>query len=146
MSPFFTLNPSGKKTSTYLQSVIALALSNAALKFLPCSFEPHMLSSSTPKATLNTESRVAFMNRSYIDKTRITSLHKMKFKKMMYLAIVVKVCFENVLNVSRVRSINLIPERANQSVSLVLASKISHEMVQPVEVDELIENGATDWM
>lgn len=65
---------------------------------------------------------------------------------MTYPAVVVKVCFENVLNINRISSINLIPERANQSVSPVFASKISHVMVQPVEVEKLIENGVNNWM
>ncbi|KAG5626803.1 hypothetical protein H5410_012021 [Solanum commersonii] len=59
---------------------------------------------------------------------------------MAYLAIVFKVCFQNVFDASRVRSTNPILERANKSVSLVLASKISHVMVHPVEVDKQIEN------
>ncbi|KAG5626802.1 hypothetical protein H5410_012020 [Solanum commersonii] len=60
--------------STYLRTFNALASSNASLNFFPLSFEPHMLSSSTPKATLNIESGDDFMNRSYIDHTSITHL------------------------------------------------------------------------
>lgn len=64
--------------------------------------------------------------------------------KMVYLAIVFKVCFQNVFNVSRVRSLYPILERSNESVSFLLGSKISLEMVNYEEVDNQIENGATN--
>ena len=62
----------------------------------------------------------------------------------IYLSIVLKIGFENILNISWFRSVNLISERVEQPVSPVLGSKISHVMVQPVEVQHLIEDGASN--
>uniref|UniRef100_A0A7C8YC53 Uncharacterized protein n=1 Tax=Opuntia streptacantha TaxID=393608 RepID=A0A7C8YC53_OPUST len=56
----------GHSTSTYRYRDIALASSKASLNLLPSSFEPHMLSSSTPNPTLKIESNVDFINRSWI--------------------------------------------------------------------------------
>ena len=62
-----------------------------------------------------------------------------------YLAIIVKVGFEYVLNIERVRSVNLIPEEVEKPVSLVLASKISHVMVQSLEVEKLMKHSPSNW-
>lgn len=63
---------------------------------------------------------------------------------MVQLAIIFKDCLQNVFHVIRVRSKIIIPESANESVSILLAKMISNVMVQPVEVDEMIENGAAN--
>lgn len=51
------------------------------------------------------------------------------------LAIVVKVCFEYILNICRIRGVYLVSQWAEQPVGFVLGSKSSHIVVQPIEVE-----------
>lgn len=55
-----------------------------------------------------------------------------------YLAIVCEICFEDVLNICRVSSANLTSEETKQSITCVLVCKISHVMVQFLEIDQLV--------
>lgn len=62
-----------------------------------------------------------------------------------YLAIIIKVGFENILNILWIGGVNLIPEGPNQPVGLVLGSKISHVIMQPFEVEQLVKDCASNW-
>jgi predicted Kef-type K+ transport protein len=64
----------------------------------------------------------------------------------LYLAIIFEVCFQYILNICWVCSINLTPKKAEQSVGLVLPSKISHIVLQPMEIQKLVKYGATNSM
>jgi len=56
-----------------------------------------------------------------------------------YLAIILKVCFEYILDIFRVGGVNLVPRGIEEPVGPVLAGKVSHIVVQPVEVEELVK-------
>lgn len=58
---------------------------------------------------------------------------------MIYLAIIAEISFEYVLDICWVHSVNLVPKRAEKPVCPVLSSKVSHIVVQPMEVEELVK-------
>lgn len=65
---------------------------------------------------------------------------------MPYLAKILEVGFENILNIFWVGSINLIPEGAEKPVCFILSSKICHVMMQSVEIEELVKHSSCNWM
>ena len=51
-----------------------------------------------------------------------------------------------ILNICWVSRIDLIPKGTEQPVGLILPSKISHIVLQPIEIQKLVEYGATNRM
>lgn len=66
--------------------------------------------------------------------------------KFLYLCIVLKIGFENVFNVGRVNRENLPWPWCENSEGLVPVSKLCKVMVQPTEVQELMDGGAHNRM
>lgn len=63
-----------------------------------------------------------------------------------YLCVVIEVGFEDVFDVCRVCCVNLGTCRTKDSEGFMLPCKVRMVVMQPTEVDELVEEGACKWM
>lgn len=63
-----------------------------------------------------------------------------------YLAKILEVGSKHILHIWWVRSINLIPEGPKKPIRFMLSSEISHVIMQPVEIEELVKDSACNWM